>query len=348
MVMSAQARVSYDAARNALALAHQTHRRFLGVTGKAPGDMLLGILTSGLPEISEFQKSEAQGRVVYSAILDAKGRVISDLRVFSDGSGGFVLDVPESGVEGVTRHLATYLPPRLAGTADLSQEIDLLTLAGPEAAHSLATGVFAGEVPRETLEGLGEGEELVFSSSSVGEVRVVGNGDLNAPALDLLLPSLTLDRVRGALLDAGGVLLDPTALDTLRIEKGRPAYGVDMDATTLLVETGLHTRVVDEGKGCYVGQEVIIRIRDRGRVNKALRGFLLGNSAVPPRGEEIFLPDRDKAVGWITSACESPSFEQTLALGYLRRGVEPGGSVRVGSVDGPVAEIRAVGWEGWE
>jgi folate-binding protein YgfZ len=309
--------------------------------------MLLGILTSSLPESPKPEAGHSRGSVIYSVVLDAKGKMISDLRVFSDGSGGFVLDIPEVGLAGVTSHFKKLLPPRFAKTTDLSHETALLTVAGPDASPFLSTQVLAGAVPVEALESLGEGEELTLSVPSLGEVRVVRNGDLNAPALDLLLPSEALEEVQGLLFDAGAVLLSPAALEILRMEKGRPAYGVDMDPTVIAVEAGLHARAIDHEKGCYIGQEVVIRIRDRGHVNKQLCGLLLGDSPAPTKGEELFLPGKEKAVGWITSACHSPSFGQTLALGYLRRGVEAGDTVRVGSSAGPPARVRALGDDGW-
>lgn len=347
MAESSQSSVSYEAAMSSLAVAHRTDRRFLRVSGKAPGEMLLGILTSSLPEVPESEAGFSRGSVFYSAVLDAKGKMISDLRVFSDGSGGFLLDVPEVGLAGVTSHFKKLLPPRFAETTDLSHERSLLTVAGPDASLFLSTRLFAGAVPVEVLESLGEGEELTLSSPPLGEVRVIRNGDLNAPALDLLLSPGALDEVQGLLLDTGAVLLSPEALEILRIEKGRPAYGVDMDPTVIAVEAGIHTRAIDHEKGCYIGQEVVIRIRDRGHVNKQLCGLLLGDSPAPAKGEELFLPGKEKALGWITSACHSPSFGQTIALGYVRRGVEAGDTVRVGSEGGPPARVRALGGDGW-
>jgi len=349
MTGASQVNPTYTAAKESMAVAHRTHRQFLAVTGKAPGDMLLGILTSGLPGPPQEEGIGLErGRVVYSAVLDAKGKMISDLRVFSDGSGGFVLDLPDVGLEGVLAHFRKFLPPRLAKVTDLSADLGMLTIAGPAAAPLLATEVLAGHVSLEALELLSEGEEFVLASSPLGAVRVTRNGDLNTEALDVLLPTSSLERVRDVFLDAGGVSLDATGLKVLRMEKGRPCFGVDMDESIIPVEAGIHSRAIDYGKGCYTGQEVIIRIRDRGQVNKQLRGLLLGDLSLPENGEELFLPDREKAVGWITSSCISPAFGQAIALGYLRRAGNSGEPVRLGAVDGPMVEVRSLGDEGWE
>jgi hypothetical protein len=109
---------------------------------------------------------------------------------------------------------------------------------------------------------------------------------------------------------------------TLRVEAGRPAYGTDMDEDTIPVEAGIHDRAIDYAKGCYTGQEVIVRIRDRGHVNRELRQLMLGDVPAPRPGAELFVEGSEKPVGHITSAVESPRFAQTVALGYVRRGVE--------------------------
>jgi len=349
MAESSQVNPTYWAARESMAVAHRTDRGFLGVTGKAPGDMLLGILTSGLPGNPEDAgDGKAKGTVVYSAVLDSKGRMISDLRVLSDRSGGFLLDFPVASIEAVRTHFRKFLPPRLAKVTDLSDEVALLTVMGPEAATLLSSKVLAGQLSSEDLESLREGEELYMSSTPSGRVRVTPNGDVSTPALDLFLSPDNLATVNALFLDAGAVPLDPGAQQVLRIEKGRPAYGVDMDSGTIPVEAGIHRRAIDYGKGCYTGQEVIIRIRDRGQVNKRLQGLALGDVPVPSTGEQLFLREKEKSVGWVTSACYSPAFGETIALGYLRRGVEAGDSVRLGATDGPVAQVRSLGENGWD
>jgi aminomethyltransferase len=120
-----------------------------------------------------------------------------------------------------------------------------------------------------------------------------------------------------------------------------------MDQETILLEAGIQSRAVDDTKGCYTGQEVIIRIRDRGHVNKELRGLLLGDAPLPRPGQELFASGGEKSVGWITSAVSSPAFGQNIALGYLKRSVAPGDRVTLGTLDGPEAETRALSDKGW-
>jgi folate-binding protein YgfZ len=95
-----------------------------------------------------------------------------------------------------------------------------------------------------------------------------------------------------------------------------------MDDTTIPIEAGVHDRAIDYDKGCYTGQEVIIRIRDRGHVNRHLRQLRLGDVPTPAKGTELLAHDSSKVVGKITSAVQSPKYGETLALAYVRRGVE--------------------------
>ena len=119
-----------------------------------------------------------------------------------------------------------------------------------------------------------------------------------------------------------------------------------MGSDTIPFEAGIVDRAIDHTKGCYTGQEVIVRIRDRGHVNRRLCGLLLGDGPTPPSGTEIFGPEGDRPVGKITSVAQSPRARGVIALGYVRRAVEAPGPVWLGSSDGAEAEIREL-TEGW-
>src|SRR5207249_4350348 len=96
-------------------------------------------------------------------------------------------------------------------------------------------------------------------------------------------------------------------------------YGVDMDESTIPIECGLGPTHISETKGCYVGQEIIARIQSRGHTNRALTGFIIEGSDLPIKGAKILLTaGESREVGWITSACHSPSLQRSIALGYLR------------------------------
>jgi folate-binding protein YgfZ len=106
-------------------------------------------------------------------------------------------------------------------------------------------------------------------------------------------------------------------VDALRIEAGRPVFGRDMDEHTIPLEAGLLDRAISLTKGCYVGQEVIVRVlhRGHGRVVRKLVGLRIDGTA-PDRGARLFAGQRD--IGFVTSAVESPRLG-AIALGYVHR-----------------------------
>jgi tRNA-modifying protein YgfZ len=369
MAQATETAREYEAAHRTAAVAARLDRRFLEVTGKAPGDMLRGLLSGKLPgelrragertqpagglswgfDGSDGGVEALTGEVAYSAMLTAKGRMVTDLRVFRGREGGFLLDLPEAGLEGTLAHFRRFLPPRLARVEDRSEGLAMLTVLGPAAPSLLSEAMGGGPhfaALREEVETLAESRELVLAGPDYGERRIVRNGDVHTPAWDLVLPRARLEDLFRGLEDRGAVPISSDTWDVLRVERGRPAFGVDMDERTIPVEAGIHLRAIDYKKGCYTGQEVIIRIRDRGKVSKHLRRLLLGDAPVPGRDTPLYVPGREKCSGQITSACYSPAFGETIALGYLRRHVNPGDEVRVGGTSGPLARVHVLDLEG--
>ena len=340
----------YDAALWGATVGVRRERRFFRVVGKSPGDMLNGLLSnSPPPPLVELDDGWMGGDVVYSALLTAKGRMITDLRIVRAVPEGFILELPHVGSEGALAHFRKFLPPRLAKLEDLSESLTLLTVLGPEA-PMLLTRTLSRMDSACSLSGLGdleEGEERLFPAFSGGVLRVTRNGEVHTQGWDLTLKTGAALEVRDRLDAEGAVPLTDPSLEVLRVEKGRPAFGRDMDDDTIPLEAGIQGRAIDNEKGCYTGQEVVIRIRDRGHVNKELRGLLLGDNPIPRRGTELFQAEREKSVGWVTSAVPSPALGQTIALGYLRRSVEVGGLVRVGDPQGPEVQVRALTDQGW-
>ena len=340
----------YDAALWGSTVAIRRERRFFRAYGKAPGDMLNGLITNRLPDPpTTIDGGRAHGSAVYSALLTAKGRMITDLRLYWHGEDSFLLELPHVGAEAAAAHFKKFLPPRLAKVEDQSEAWTTLTILGPEAPAMLVQTLGLAESGFGALDfgGVQEGEDVAFPESEFGPFRMTRNGEVHGQGWDLVLPSPRGQALRDALDRLGAVPLSETTLEVLRVERGRPAFGRDMDDEILPMEAGITSRAIDNDKGCYTGQEVVIRVRDRGQVNKHLRGFLLGDTDLPRRGVELYEPDREKSSGWITTPVSSPAMGQVIALGYARRGVEPGSTLRVGSQDGPVAQVRGLGDQGW-
>jgi folate-binding protein YgfZ len=175
----------------------------------------------------------------------------------------------------------------------------------------------------------------------VAATRYVGN----EPGFDLFTAPTVLPALWAALLEQGADLgarpVGWAAIETLRIEAGRPRYGAELSEevipTEAFEETGMMERAISFTKGCYTGQEVIVRIAHRGHVNRHLRGFRLGDGPVPAEGSPLFVGD--KQVGKLTSVAFSPMLGEAVALGFARREVEPGAIVHVGAEDGPAATV---------
>lgn len=358
---SSRSEEAYTAAATSVAVMDRSVRGRFEVKGRSPVQMLGGILTASVPPSPvRSEPGVFVGRAAYSAVLTPKGRMITDLRVLrtdvasSPALAGsppseetrerLLLDVPYAGRAGLADHLGRSLPPRLARVEDVSEETGLLTVLGPDGADLLTREALGLRVESAVLQGLEEGDYVVVASGGGEGITVLRTAEVATPAFDVIGDGVTIQALRARLLEVGAVELDEGGWETLRVEAARPAFGFDMDEDTLPVEAGIHQRAIDYEKGCYTGQEVIVRIRDRGHVNRHLRGLKLGDAPPPRRGTELFAPATrgDTAVGVVTSAARSPRLGETLGLGYVRRGIEPGERIRVGEpggVEGLVSEL---------
>ena len=340
----------YGAAHEGTAIVERAPRAFLVVTGRAAGQMLSGIVTSTMPPaLTRGGGGIRMGLARYTAILTVRGRFVTDLRVhrLDNGEGGsLLLDLPASGLEGTLSHFAKYLPPRMARATPPREALGTLTLAGPSAPGTLARAV--GLTGRES--GLGEaadGAEWIVGESPGDGIRVVRSGDVIPPAFDVVAPAARLGQLRQALLQDGAVDGGADLWHVLRLEKGRPAFGSELGTDTMPAEAGIQDRCIDFDKGCFTGQEVVVRLRDRGHVNRHLRGLLLGEADLPPSGAELFAPGRERPAGTLTAAAASPLFGQGIGLAFVRREVAPPATVFLGAHGGPRACVRALSDEGW-
>jgi len=133
------------------------------------------------------------------------------------------------------------------------------------------------------------------------------------PAVDVVVPAAEAEGVHARLVASGAVALEEADLEALRIRGGFARFGLDMDATRLPMEAGLTRSAIDFGKGCYIGQEVVLRATARGQLQKGLVQLSLPAGAGP--GAKLLSGSGE--VGVVTSAAETP--DGRLGLGYLRR-----------------------------
>lgn len=321
----------YEAATTAAAVFDRSHRTRLIVKGRAPAQMLTGVLTGTMPGEPEPVRDDVLGgRATYHAVLTPKGKMIADLwsyRLGDETEAGFLLDVPVAARSGLLEHFGKFLPPRLAAVEDVSGDTAMIMVSGPDAAALLSRTALGLRVGAEELSALDEGEWRSTGASAREGLLVSRTADVWPDAYNVVGPAAAVVALWKALVASGAAPAGLGVWQTLRVEAGRPAYGTDMTDTTIPVEAGIHDRAIDYKKGCYTGQEVIVRIRDRGKVNRTLRRIHLGDVPAPEKGAELFRRGEDggpegRSVGWVTSVVQSPKFGGTLALGYVRSEVD--------------------------
>ena len=310
----------YRAATTASAVMDRSHRTRLRVAGKAPVHMLKGVLTGVMPALPvELREGVWAGRGTYHAVLTPKGKMITDLWAYlmEDERAGLLLDAPVAGTAGLTSTLERVLPPRFASWEDVTSESAMITVVGPDAAGELSRSALGLRVDAEELQAMGEGAWRVVAPPSKGLV-VAKTSEVWPDAYSVLGPTGPVGALWDALVSAGVSPSGHATWSTLRVEAGRPVFGTDMDERTIPTEAGIDTRAIDHTKGCYTGQEVIVRIRDRGHVNRTLRLLELGDLPIPAPGTELS-DATGKPAGVVTSAVLSPRAGGVLALAYVTR-----------------------------
>ena len=321
----------YQALTTASGLVHRRDRALLRVFGRAPVQMLQGILTQSVPEAPRDGVGESR----YGALLTPKGKMISDVKILWLGNSeeeGLALDLSASGLEAVREVFRRSLPPRFA-KADDGGQYGLVTVAGPKAGEALSGWLGAAALP--------DGYRLHAGGPLSGGV-LVARGLRQPSSWDLWVKAERVPEIVAELQALGVEPVGEEEWDVLRVEGGYPRFGVDMTDRTIPIEAGLEDVAFDHGKGCYTGQEVIVRIRHRGHVNRHLRFLRMGDwtaAGEGPDGVELYKAEDGKVVGSLTSAVMSPRFGETVGLGYVRREVEPPGAVRIGAPDGPEALV---------
>jgi len=218
--------------------------------------------------------------------------------------------------------LDQYLFSEKVGFRDATGELTLLLLAGP-AAPTLARRLTGTDVAEDPWA-------HAVAKVNGTDVRLVrGGAETGEPEVWVVGTAATGGGLWSALREAGARPVGLTARESLRIETGTPRYGHDVDQTVLLPELASQD-LVSYTKGCYLGQEVVVRIRDRGHVNRHFRGLVLEGETVPSPGDTVVAAGQE--VGRVTSATWSFGRKRPLALGFIRRQhADPGTSVAVRS-----------------
>ncbi len=323
-------------------LLDRSERGKLALTGAGTVEFLNGQVTN---ELADLRPGEGR----YAAFLTHKGKMLGDLRILAVGEdpevppSELLLDTERAALQALFDMIRRFKVGFDVELHKRTVERCLFSLIGPrsrEVAASAAGVEPQAPLDRGALPAIEQAPidralpavEHAHLPARIAEhpVRLIAT---DAGGVDVLCASDDHDAVRAALVQAGAEPVSEAAAEIVRIERGLPRYGIDIDDTTIPQEAGLNERAVSFTKGCYVGQETVARLHYRGRPNRRLRGLRLSGSAAP--GAELHLGERP--VGRLSSVALSPT-HGPIALALVRREAEPGATVGVGE-DGASATV---------
>jgi folate-binding protein YgfZ len=294
-------------------LVDRSERGKLALTGPDAKRFLQGQVTNDVEALEP-------GQGCYAAILTPKGKMLGDLRILDTGAELW-LDTERSALQGIFNVLHR---ARIGFGAELHKrtlERGMLSLIGPQAGR-IAGAEASALIGAEHANGFAEvdGIPALLVATDVG--------------VDLVCDAARTDALAGALFERGARAVSPEAAECLRVEHGRPRYGIDMDETTIPQEAGINERAISFTKGCYVGQETVARLHYKGKPNRHLRGLRL--SAPAPSGTELLLDGRP--VGRLGSVVVSPLYG-AIGLALVRREAPPGTRLAAGETSAEVVEL---------
>src|SRR5215218_2539665 len=292
----------YRALTEGCGLVDRAGRGRLALTGADRRTFLHGQVTNDIEALEP-------GHGLYAALLTHKGKMLTDLRVLDLGDE-LLLSCERAGLQELFNMIRRY---KLGSDVEVHKrtlEMGELSLIGPEA-RRVAGAAELGPDEHDTVRAELAGHPVVLVATDLG--------------LDVFCDAEATDAVRAALVAAGATEVTEAAAELVRIESGRPRYGVDLDDGVIPQEAGLNERAVSFTKGCYVGQETVARLFYRGKPNRHLRGLRFSAPVAP--GAALMLGEKE--VGRVTSAAVSPT-HGPIGLALVRRQAEPGSTVTVG------------------
>ena len=317
--------LEHASVRHAAGVVDRSDHGLLEVTGRDRAKFLHAMLSNDVAALTP-------GRGCRATLLDIHGKVQFVLTVLALDERLLVITPPGT-APAVLEALDAYLFSEKAYFRDATGEEAMLMLAGPDA-PALAERLVGAAPPAEPWA-------HVTAALGAVTVRVArGHGETGEPEIWLMSAAADGPAVRGAVIAAGAKPVGREAFESLRIESGTPAFPADIGPAVLLPEVPF-ADLVSYSKGCYIGQEVVVRIRDRGHVNRLLRGLVLEGDAVPDAGAAVMAAGAE--VGAVTSAAWSYTLKRPVALALVRRQHADVGTtvaVRVGDAVVPATVAR--------
>lgn len=307
----------YQSVRVAAGIFDLSHRALLQFTGSDRVSFLQGLLSNDVRVLKMFDGQQA-------TMLTQQGRVIADVRVLC-AMNSIYLDFWENLKSKILNHLNHYLVADEVEINDPSDEWKMLSLQGPRAQEILATLFANAELPQRS-------DQHAMVQYDGAPICVVRADHAGQNGFDLIAQNDLLLPLAQRLEQLGASWVGARAQNILRIEGGVPRYGVDFNEENLLLEVGLDNSY-SYTKGCYLGQEVVERIRSRGHINRKLCGLVLDGKMPASPGDAIIIAGNE--VGKITSSVASIALNRPIALGYIHKDFwSPGTTLSIRREDG--------------
>ena len=310
--------------QNAAGLLDQSYRGVLELEGTGAGQVLNRVFSSGVSKL-------APGEGQTSCLLSAKGRVVGAFFLYRVDEDQYRLVTREPMHDDLVKGIQKYVVFDDVEVKDVSEDLGILVLQGPVAGQVLSECLAASSSLPST--GQLQGVEVAGAECwlTAGGETAEGGFELGvpAPALEAAWRSL-----HGAVTKAGGGAVGHAAAEVLRVEAGQARHGKDYDADSFPKEIDWeHALTYDK---CYVGQEIVARMRTYGDVNRRLRGLLMAGNVVPEPGSLVRVGENEAGV--VTSSVVSTRLGKVLALARVKRKYWEAESV---TVDGPDAPFDA-------
>lgn len=299
----------------------RTNRAQIKLAGKDRVRWLNGMITNNIRDL-------AVGSGVYGFLLNPQGRIQGDLYAYSHPEF-LVVDTDKAQLETISNLFRRYIIMDKVELTDISNEIAVIEVVGQKSVKVLTAAGF--ELPKEALQ---------FSTARWHDADcTIIRGDLpDHPSFEIWCSPDKSGALLAALITAGSIEVHDDAMELLRIAEGVPRFGQDIKDRDLPQETE-QLRALNFAKGCYIGQEIVERIRSRGNVHRKFTGFLI-EGPLPQAGAPIEIDG--KSVGEITSVASLPHTTnyQNVALGYLRREfATPGNKIPIGESQATVSAL---------
>jgi len=298
---SAATRHEFAALRSTCGLCDLRTRAKLILTGQDRTRWLNGLVTNNVRDLAE-------GQGVYAFLLNPQGHILGDLYAYHRGDS-LLVDTDRAQLEKIRATFDHYIIMDDVEVADADDKLAALGVAGPASREVLRRAGI--DVPDLTPL------QFVDVDWQQAPLTLVHGDNASREWFEIWTAPEHFDKLQAALIAAGAVPVGAEALELNRIADGVPRYGQDIRERDLPQETE-QARALHFSKGCYVGQEIVERIRSRGGVHRTFTGFSV-EGPLPTPGAKIRAEEKD--VGEITSSAQLPveGGERTVALGYIRK-----------------------------